>query len=225
MSDPKQRIISHMNKDHQLALVDYVVIYGNVPLASFVPSSVQISDVNESQLDISYQKIDGEKKTLPIVWNHAVEREGVAVHSLSDVKGKLVAMAKYAADKQGYSHVQIKTVAYPRRPLEIGLYVFGAAILATLYDKHLLRRLAANDRLFSAVASYLPFLGKVHTVFENHVKTIAVAMYGIHIVEIFTWTLPLARKYRIPFPQRLGWAAMNFVEGFMVPRRLKSLVA
>lgn len=51
MSD---RIRGHMNADHQLALKDYLVVYGNLSLSEFDESSVLITDVTEKSITIGY---------------------------------------------------------------------------------------------------------------------------------------------------------------------------
>ena len=49
MSSPSERIIGHMNKDHQLALSDYVVVYGDVNPANLIEESVQLVSVDENK--------------------------------------------------------------------------------------------------------------------------------------------------------------------------------
>lgn len=220
MSDPKKRISSHMNKDHQIALVDYVVVYGNVKLSSFVNDSAQITDVDEEKLTISYKDNSGAEKEVVIVWNHAVENEGVRVTSLKDVKAKLIAMAKYAAKKQGFSHVQIKKVVPPSKPIELMMYVYAVITVITLYDNHLLRNWLSGS-FFAAVANALPFLAAGFEYFENHIVKISLTAYAIHLLEALIVTLPRTRKYRVPFYQRFVWVGMNFIEGFPAFLRLK----
>lgn len=214
MSDPKNRIISHMNKDHQIALVDYVVIYGNVKLSSFIADSAKITDVNEEQLVLSYKDKSGAEKALTIVWNNAIETEGVRVASMKDIKAKLIAMAKYAAHKQGFSHVQIKKAILPVRPTGYLMYVYAVVTIITLYDNQLLRTWLADTSFFSGVGTHLPFLGRVVKYFEEHIVNISLTVYAIHTVEAIAVTLPRTRKYRVPYPQNILWLIMNFFEGF-----------
>lgn len=220
MSDPKTRIISHMNKDHQIALVDYVVVYGNVKLSSFAAESVQITDVDEKQITLTYKDKAGDDKKLVIIWNNAIEHEGVRVVSMKDIKAKLIAMAKYAAAKQGFSHVQIKKVVLPSKPIELVMYVYAVASVITLYDKHMLRNLLTSS-FFTEVGHSLPFLATGFKYFENHVLQICLGVYAIHLIEVLMVTLPRTRKYRVPFPQNIAWATLNFIEGFPAFRRLK----
>lgn len=222
MSDPKNRIISHMNKDHQIALVDYVVIYGNVKLSSFVADSVKIADVSEEKLVLSYKDYTGEMKTQTIIWNNAIELEGVRVLSMKDIKAKLIAMAKYAAKKQGVSHVQIKKAIPPQRPIGYLMYVYALATAITLYDKHLLRHLLASTSFFSWVGTHLPFLATAFRYFENKIGVLSLTVYAIHLIEALAVTLPRTRKYRVPVPQNYIWLAMNFIEGFPAFLRLKA---
>ncbi|KAM9887780.1 hypothetical protein OXX69_013236 [Metschnikowia pulcherrima] len=56
MTDPSARIITHMNKDHHLAVLDYVVVYGNENLKDIDTSSVRITNVTEEHLVLAYKK-------------------------------------------------------------------------------------------------------------------------------------------------------------------------
>lgn len=226
MSHPSSRIIGHMNKDHQLALVDYVVTYGKVPFSSFKPESVQITSVDEKTLSLAYQDNDSETKTLQLNWEAVKEDDNVSVISLLDIKAKLIAMAKYAAAAQGYSHKQLTTISFPNNVVLYGMYTFAAVVAITLYDKTLLRRIFANDAILSMVVAKVPqALATSYAYFEGHVKQIALAVYAIHVAEIFLATLPILTKFRAPALTKLAWMGMNFVEGFLANLRLKKTVA
>lgn len=220
MSDPKNRIISHMNKDHQLALVDYVVVYGNESVSGLDAESVIITDVSEDYLALSYNKDDGQSNNLKLSWSDVPEHENVTVSKMGDIKDKLVAMAKYAAGKQGYSHKKVDTVLWPTSSL-YPMYIFAAAAVITLFDKTYIRRAIARDEFLSSLVAHAPqFLATGYSFFENNIKSIFGAIYGIHVVEIATVTWPKASKFRIPFGKKLVWAFMNFIEGFLVFSRL-----
>lgn len=221
MSESKNRIISHMNKDHQIALVDYVVVYGHVELSSFVADSVKITDVDEEKLVLSYEDITGKKKDKTIIWSNADELEGVRVSSMKDVKAKLIAMAKYAAKKQGFSHVQIKKAIPPQRPAGYLMYVYALATVVTLYDKHLLRNLLAGTSFFGWVGTTFPSLATGFRYFEDKIVVVSLTVYAIHVIEAVAVTLPRTRKYRVPVPQNYLWLAMNFFEGFPSFLRLR----
>lgn len=224
MSDPRTRIISHMNKDHQLALLDYVVVYGGENVSHVDAESVIITDVSEEHLALSYNKENGNNKDLKLIWEEVPENEKVKVDQMGDIKAKLVAMAKYAAEKQGYSHKRVDKVSLPKKLDLYLMYLAFAVSLATLYDKTLVRRLVQNDKLLLTIAAKCPeLLAKGYSYFENHITPIFSTIYGIHVVEILTVTWPRVNKLRMSLKNKLVWATMNFVEGFLVFSRLNKL--
>lgn len=227
MSDPTKRIISHMNKDHQLSLIDYVVVYGNEKEKSFDHSSVNITDVTDKYLTLEYVAFDeiSQKKILTIEWEIAQENENVTVNTLKDVKAKLIAMAKYAAKKQGYSHTQIKTVTYPT--VTLFEYPIMLAYALASYDTDLFRSLFTRDPVVQKVSQYLP--SSVLSIFSSSFATtrlsriIFAIIVSIHFAELFLVMLPLLRKYRVPTKQSSQWIIMQLFEGFPAFLRFKAL--
>lgn len=224
MSDPSQRIIGHMNADHQLALIDYVVYYGNVDSANLVESSVGISSIDSDLVVIDYQTKDSDTfKHFTLKWADATEEENVAVKDLTDLRPKLVSMAQYAAAKRGFSHQQIKKVVPPNARGAIW-YVIFAVLAVNIYDPLLLSRLVANDWLFNSVVGYIPqaVKGFYSLVSRNAIK-VAAAIYVTHVVEILYFSVPFFKKYRVPTKQRVIWSIMHLFEGFHVIQRLNAL--
>lgn len=220
MSDPKQRILVHMNEQHQLAIVDYIVVYGKQPAGLFKHTSARLTNVTDQELTIGYETNPGESKSLELEWNDIPEPENLTVESLRDVKDKLVSMAKYAAAQQGYSHVRVTDVLYPTAS-SIPLYLFAVFIAATVYDRTLVRRLFVRDSLFQKVLPYIPeAAGKVYTFAEQYAGSIGLAAYAIHVLEIVVSTLPKLHKYRVPANAGLVWVVMHFFEGYLVIQRL-----
>lgn len=219
-----QRIIKHMNKDHQLALVDYVVVYGNVNARSIVKSSVTITELDEKKVIINYnsKKIET-PQAISIDWNSAAESENKTVNNLKDVKGKLVSMAKYAAAKQGYSHKQITKVLPPR--LSIFFYIIMGFFVLGSCDMYKLKQLFSTDPLVSRALPYLPAVAfKILGMFERNMKSILLSILGVHVIEVTVLTLPNIIKYRVPPFQKFLWCLMNLIEGFPVPMRFKTLI-
>ena len=74
LQEIKQRIIKHMNKDHQLAVIDYVVVYGNIKASDIIKPSVHMVDVNETKLVIVYDTTKSKSpQTLSIDWESETE--------------------------------------------------------------------------------------------------------------------------------------------------------
>lgn len=210
-----------MNKDHQLALVDYVVVYGKIPAHLLDHPSVHITAVDEESLTLSYKR-NGREEQLVLVWNELPEADKVEVNGFMDIKAKLISMAKYAADVQGYSHKQLKKTVLPNRPEQVFMYLLGIVLAIGSVDKHFIRKIISKDASLSQLASYAPSALKTTGVFlEDHVKTIAIAMYAIHLVEIAVVSLPKLKQYRASTLRKWAWALMHFVEGFLIFKRLK----
>ncbi|GEQ67985.1 hypothetical protein JCM33374_g1651 [Metschnikowia sp. JCM 33374] len=218
MADPAKRITSHMNKDHQLALVDYVVVYGNEQLSDINAQSVLITDVTVEQLVLGYTAKTGKEKKVALSWNSVDDGEGLQVKSMSDIKAKLIAMAKYAASKQGYSHKQVTQVLPPSSAGSLIAYVFAALTLATLVKKDFLRTVMGLCGLLGTpkADAFLEF-------FEKRIFAIAVATYAIHIVEVVFLTWPKTVKYRMPWTTSLAWIGFTFMEGIFMSSRLRSV--
>lgn len=224
MNDPKNRIISHMNEDHQLSLLDYVVVYGGESVSQVDPESVIITDVSEEYLALSYSKGKDNNYSLNLVWDEVPENDLVMVNNMGDIKAKLISMAKYAAGKQGYSHKRVDEVVFPTSIDLLLMFILFVVILAILYDKMLIRRLLQKNSILSAIVAQSPeFLARSYTYFESYINEIASALFFIHFVEIMTVTWPQATKLRMSLKNKLVWASMNFIEGFLVFNRLKKL--
>lgn len=207
-----------------MALLDYVVVYGGENVSHVDAESVIITDVSEEHLALSYNKENGNNQDLKLIWEEVPENEKVKVDQMGDIKAKLVAMAKYAAEKQGFSHKRVDKVSLPKKLDLYLMYLAFAVSLATLYDKTLVRRLVQNDKLLRTIAAKCPeLLAKGYSYIENHITPIFSTIYGIHVVEILTVTWPRVNKLRMSLKNKLVWATMNFVEGFLVFSRLNKL--
>lgn len=225
MSQAKERIIGHMNADHQLALNDYVVVYGNKDANDIEFSSVKITDVDLETLTLEYKLKNSDKPhVFPLKWVDAVEDKHVEVSEYSDLKDKLVSMAHYTAGKQGFAVKQIKTVLYPTiRSLNVFAITF--LMILNVYDTSLVHNAFVKDRTFRLISQFIPsFVGYAYfKIFEERPLVPLLVLHFVHLLEIAFFTVPFLRKYRVPCHQRLQWYGMHFFEGFYVILRLKSL--
>lgn len=206
MSAPaKTRILAHMNRDHRLAINDYLVHYGNVAPSSTI-SNVRLTDIALDLLTISF-KMEGvdQEVTKPIPIEPPMEL-------LSDSRVRLVAMAKEAAAARGFSHVQVNQFVLPNSVAE-------AAILAYLFA------IKFKPEWLWALAAKLPVL----TLFVRFSTTYANGLWLItliaHVTEATFLLQPLLRKYRVPTDYRIEWTASVLLEGAFGLNRLKALIA
>ncbi|EDK40967.1 hypothetical protein PGUG_05065 [Meyerozyma guilliermondii ATCC 6260] len=216
--DQTARIKSHMTRDHNLALLDYLVVYGKVNANAIEPGTINMTDVNTESFTICFYTSSPQKVT--IRWKDAWESENLPVDDISDVKPKLVSMAKYAAAKQGYAHTQInKTV--PPTPASYPMYVYFVVAGWAAFAPASFQKFVANNYVLSRIAALLPLTFRSYL--SKNIRKIFIGTYIVHLFEIFTYSIPTFIKYRVPAAQRLQWTLMHFVEGFLVPLRLKKL--
>ncbi|ODV65682.1 hypothetical protein HYPBUDRAFT_153874 [Hyphopichia burtonii NRRL Y-1933] len=225
MSEHKERIIYHMNGDHQLSVHDYVVVYGKVPASQIAEGSAKISDISEKDVTITYKsKAIGKTEVVSLNWNEVPEDQDIKVVAFGDIKSKLISMAKYAAEKQGYSHVQIKKVLTPGVDGWI-IYLLSVIVLVGCIDPKLIRRTVEHDAIFSKILPYVPqFLANFYSWSEKNFKLIAVITYAVHIFELGIVGLPRLIKYRVPLKQKLVWLVFHSLEGFPSHLRFGSLI-
>lgn len=214
-----------MNQDHHMALVDYVVVYGKIPRGHFQENSVKIVQVDDTRLTLLYDTADTKANNLGLIWNETVENENLHVTAISDVKGKLIAMAKYAAEKQGLAHKRLTKVLPPKKPSQLVFYVLAALLFSSSVDPTWLRSAISKNSWLSALTSAAPAALKSLAVWtETKIRIITAATYAIHLVEIFVVSWPKLTKYRTSFFKKLVWAAMHFIEGFAIFERLDEAI-
>ncbi|KAK6455990.1 uncharacterized protein RJT20DRAFT_41040 [Scheffersomyces xylosifermentans] len=219
-----QQIVDYMNNEHQLALIDYIVVYGKVELRTIVQDSVKLLEIDEKTLTINYTSSnDSYLYTSVINWVDALENEQVTVEHLADAKAKLLAMAEYSAAKQGFSHKQIKTVSYPSGLVSYSLYALFVVLALNWYDPTILRTIFGNE-FFQRVFSYLPAAVAISYLFiERWSFRIFVGLAIPHSAEVFIFTIPGTRKYRVSWSQSIQWNIMNFFVGFFLVLRFNRL--
>lgn len=227
MSEHSERIIAHMNKDHQLSLGDYLVVYGRVNPKQFVDSSVEITELDETRFTLNYKTPSLEDRYFTLKWADAVEDKDIQVKGFGDLKEKLVAMANYTAEVQGFANKRVTLVLGPEDGSAI-MYVIFAFLSLNAYNPSIIRNLVLKDRTFLLLSKYIPYrfpkiLATAYKLYESNAIYLFAIIYSIHLVEIAFFDLPYFKKYRVPVANRLKWAAMHFVEGFFVIWRLKSL--
>ncbi|EGW34085.1 uncharacterized protein SPAPADRAFT_135571 [Spathaspora passalidarum NRRL Y-27907] len=206
-----ERIISHMNADHQLALIDYLAVYAEVKPDNLLEKSVKIVKVDDKQLVIEYNlKSEETSKSFAIYWDDALEDEHVPVEQMKDIKAKLIAMAKYCAKEQGFAVKKLTKVTPPT--LASGpTFFLWVVLFLNIFNPNLLRSLP----LLKSVVE-LPYYKK----FEVYSLKIALGLFAIHVGEITFFTRNYLKKYRTPLKQRLAWYGLQMFEGFHVIQRL-----
>ncbi|KAI5962884.1 hypothetical protein KGF57_001323 [Candida theae] len=222
MSNPSASIISHMNNDHQLALRDYVVVYGSVDPRYLNEDSVEIKEVDTEKIVIAYDVINPSlTKTLTLKWNDTKEHENLRVKSYADIKSKLIAMAKYSAGQQGFVEKKLTKIFGPDAG-SFPMYPIWAILLLNAYNPAILRGFASNTELIKKTIEHFPaVVSTIYSWTELHALRICIGLFIAHLGEVLFISRPFLKKHRAPFGTRLVYYFMNLVEGFPVLLRLK----
>lgn len=216
-----ERICSHMNSQHRLALLDYVVVYGNERPEAIAESSLIMTSIDEKQMTIEYRVLASTKpRSIKIAWDNAPEKECIQVKSMSDIKPKLVAMAKYAASQQGFATKRVDTILLPPAYAYLWYMTF-ISMAINAYSPGIIRRLSAAGFFLRFLAPHMP--GLLHTAYnfyERHATAVFFLILTPHVTEVFLLTIPFLRKHRVPLQHKIVWIGMHCFEGYFLFKRL-----
>ncbi|ODV62008.1 uncharacterized protein ASCRUDRAFT_75240 [Ascoidea rubescens DSM 1968] len=206
----EKRILSHMNKDHKLAIEDYLSVYGGIKVDSHL-SNIRMTNIDLTSITITFNHTDlGDQDIVkPIQFD-------APLTSLSESRFKLIEMAKYAAQKRNVSHFQIQDIVYPSSIPEFTLLSLFFLLIFSYFRKDLI-----YDSLFK---NYLNIPPNIVLFLKNNVHyTIFITILG-HLSEFYLILLPKLRFYRVPFDFKIEWFFFTFLEGYLAIRRFNKLV-
>ncbi|QLQ78381.1 hypothetical protein HG537_0A06280 [Torulaspora globosa] len=204
MVDNAQRIVTHMNKDHKLALEDYLYVYGGVPITEKIKHvRLQSIELESMTLQFSHEDIDCDvEKT--IVFKPALK-------DWSEAKSRLVTMAHEAADKRNLSRIQINDMSYPDTFVEY-LVIIGVFMPFICYKW---RQVLLWLPLPSIVVEFLDN--------DNVLRVIMVLEILTHFLETWTLLRPRLNYYRVPTDFLVEWYLFGLLEGFAPVKRLERM--
>ncbi|EGV65330.1 hypothetical protein CANTEDRAFT_133629 [Yamadazyma tenuis ATCC 10573] len=211
-----------MNGHRQIALVDYLAVYSDVSLRQLNPKSVHISAVDEKSMVLSYDLTSSANQKHTFNWHDMDENDHISVASMSDINAKLTAMAKYAAAKQGVSHIQV--TAYPKWDW-IATASVAIWMICSLgcYSPDLIK--IKNGPIAGFCKLILPELVLQSMGFcANHCGSILVGTLVLHSIETLLLVVPRVRKYRVPLPERVLWYFFGLLDGNFTVQRFDKLV-
>ncbi|KAK9348547.1 hypothetical protein V1522DRAFT_398904 [Lipomyces starkeyi] len=203
----KQRIISHMNKDHQVSLKDYLLYYKGI-----VPTrNIEMRDVTLEYVTIGYE----------IVHNKGIDQLEAKIefnppmNSLADARDVLVGMAMQASEGLGYATITPldKFIPPTWRSIPIILLVLVSTYCvywnpASINDKEfVLRKYKVYD------IEIVPKL--IKTAYWS-----AIVYHAIEALILYIWT----GMYRVPTLKRIVWCVCAFLEGFPAIGRFRTLM-
>ncbi|QLL30818.1 hypothetical protein HG536_0A06330 [Torulaspora globosa] len=204
MVDNAQRIITHMNKDHKLALEDYLYVYGGVPITEKI-KHVRLHGIELEcmTLQFMHEDIDCDvEKT--ILFKPPLK-------DWSEAKSRLVTMAHEAADKRNLSHIQINDMSYPDTAIEY-IVIIGVFLPFICYK-------------WRKVLSWLPLPSLVIEFLDNDnvLRGIMALAIVTHVLETWTLLRPRLNYYRVPTDFLVEWYLFGLLEGFAPVKRLERM--
>ncbi|KAI1750131.1 hypothetical protein F4782DRAFT_541706 [Xylaria castorea] len=206
-SNPKPRIMAHMNKEHGAELKLYLRAFNG--LSSSAAADAQLTDITLDTLTIS--------STTGV---HTV-RVSPPMKSLADARVRLVDMAARAQEKLGLSDIRIDRFLPPRGVgllsfLGVSFYFLSAAVVTS-------GLLHAGTAAWAFLDAYFPYGAAA---FVWLVKAIALPVAVIHLTEAWWVARTRLARYGVETGSALwfGWVLQTFMEGFPAVRRFDQLV-
>ncbi|KAK9431237.1 hypothetical protein V1505DRAFT_414665 [Lipomyces doorenjongii] len=166
----KQRIISHMNKDHQVSLKDYLLYYKGI-----VPTrNIEMRDVTLECVTIGYE----------IVHNRGIDQLEAKIEfnppmkSLADARDVLVGMAMQASEGLGYATIT---------PLDNTYYIYWNP--ASINDKEfVLRKYKVYDiEIVPKLIKAAYWSAIVYHAIETLILYIWTGMYRVPTLKRIVW--------------------------------------
>lgn len=190
----KQRVIGHMNKDHQDSVIRYAEYYGKA--SRFASRNAMLKDISLEKLTVA---AGGQTLVIPL---------DPPMSNLSEARVKLVDMDKQSVAGLNRSPVTLKEYRAPKGfPIVVFVACLGTYIL--LSSK---ANLLPGSLMYDNILGYLPRFAE----FVYNVRDYVIwPMLAIHITEAYLMSGTL-RKHSVPLFSRLWclWMASCFIEGF-----------
>lgn len=179
----KQRIIAHMNKDHQDSLVRYLEYFGH--LSSFTARNARLTEITLDHLVIS---TNGSSHTIPI-------RPPMA--SLSDARPRVVAMDAEAVAGLKRSDFTVKRYKGPTASQAI-IWVLSVFLFALSSMKS---NFLPGSLAYDYMWRYAPGIGE----WCLKLRVLALVVFLVHLAEALYMAFFRSRKHSIPMCSTLWW--------------------
>lgn len=235
ISATKNRIITHMNKDHQLSLFDYVNYFMNREIVDPDDggiSSVEMVDIDNDLITLKYTYKGSPN---PQIAQFPVNPK---MNSLSDARNTLVQMAKRAASFRGYTvhrvtkFAPIGTTKYARRDI---LTIINVIIICVpqvrnfvldFFFHYVLRYGIANDdyNRLDVLRTFPQIVADFICFHDDYPWFFASFYMASNIIRTLFDLAPKVFKYRVPQSQKKWWYLSGFFEGYGTAERFDTLI-
>jgi len=207
-SDPKTRIMAHMNREHGAELKAYLRAFNG--LSSSAAADAQLKDLTLDTLTISSASGVHTVSVTP------------PMKSLADARVRLVEMAQRAQEKLGLSDIRIDRFAGPEG---VGIVSFvGLAFYFASAAALNLGILRPGTSAWSILDRHFPYKGAEG--FARLTNAIIIPVLAIHIAETSWMARKRFAKHGIETGSALWfkWVLQTFFEGYPAMRRFNGLV-
>lgn len=206
ISEAQARILGHMNKDHKLAVEDYLAVYGEVKVDNKI-ANIILRDIELDHMSIGFNHFDIEFEIMKVI------ELDPPLESFKQARERLVTMAKHAAKARGYSHFQINEMSYANCPYDYAIVSLVLLAAAAYFFPAL---------VFGVLAQAVP--GSVIEFLKSITARVFYATVVIHLAETLVFMVPLLKKYRVPLDFKLEWLVASMLEGYGAKRRFMACV-
>lgn len=201
----KERVLFHMNADHQVSLVAYLRVYCNV---TENPSyTAKMEDINLLSMVISY---GGSRYSVPV---------DPPMKSIRDARSRLVDMHSRCLEQLGESDITIREYTIPKG--------FHAVVFTLCFSAYICLSARSNflpgSILYSAVFQYSPKFANLCYVVQ---PALLATMILIHVVEAGILAVKVLKPHRVHMFSGLWWKWMvsTFIEGYGAFQRTEKIV-
>jgi hypothetical protein len=203
----KQRIISHLNADHQISLSYYLRHYAH--LSSRAARSPTLTDISLSSMTLVTPS--GKTHTIPL---------NPPMKSFAEARQRTVDMDRESRAALNISNIRITSYEPPRSPQHV--IVFGLCVMTFTF-------FATRHKIVPGTWFYdnvLPWFPGGPESFLSTVKRIFAPVVAIHAFEAYWLDRTRLRRYGVERGSVLWWKWIvnNFIEGFGCMQRIDRMV-
>ncbi len=202
----KQRIITHMNTDHQDSLIRYLEHFCHV--SSFSARNAKLADITFDSLTILAS--NGKPHTIPIK---------PPMTSWSEARPRVVAMDAEAVAGLNRSNITVKKFRGPKGVM--GVVFVAAAVTFVVFSKR--SNLEPGALVYDTVMRHVPNFNKFcHTI----QPLVLYPMIALHSWEAYNMDQTRLEKHSIPRFSKLWWKwiFMTFIGGIGLFKSFDSIV-
>lgn len=206
-AEAKDRIIKHLNADHQRSLSYYLQHYNS--LSSWEASAPTLTDVTFNAL--TFRLSSGNTSTIPLY---------PPMTSWSEARIRTVEMDRTSRDALGVSSIQITEYEPPTSIIHVTIFALCALTFVIFTTQ---QWIVPGTFVYDTLLPWFPGGPKW---FLGISKTIALPVLGIHLFEAYLLDTKRLWKYGVERGSGLWWKWIGscFIEGFACFQRIDATV-